>query len=289
MPDKTPPPNPEQTTVEIGKKNLLRVVKRVDFGFYLDGDDLGEILIPMRYVPNDCTIGETIEVFIYLDSEDRIIATSEMPYAEVGTCAHLKVVEMGNFGAFLDWGLPKDLLVPFKEQRVPMQAGRSYTVFLFLDVTGRIAASSKLNAFLTEENKATFAHHQEVDLQIAIRSELGYKAVINGTHLGIIHSNEIFQPIHVGDQVKGYIKNIRADDRINLTLQRPGLEIRDSLSQKILDYLKSEGGSSTLTDKSPPEAIYNEFGVSKANYKKALGKLYKEKQIILEKDIIKLP
>lgn len=274
--------------VAIGKTQPLRVVKQVDFGFYLDGEELGEILIPMRYAPENCAVDDIIEVFIYRDSEDRLIATTEIPYAEVDGCGYLRVVELGQFGAFLDWGLPKDLLVPFKEQRVPMQVGKSYTVFLFLDVTGRIAASSKLSAFLKEENKGIFLVNQEVDLHIASRSEVGYKAVINGTHLGVIHTNDILQPIRVGDSMKGYVKGIRPDGRINLALQQKGQEAWDSLSQKILDHLKEQGGSSSLTDKSPPEDIYKTFNASKANYKKALGKLYKEKRIRLEKDRVVL-
>lgn len=274
--------------VTLGKKHRLHVLKQLDFGFYLDGRELGEILLPLRYAPEHCAIGDSVEVFIYLDSEDRVIATTEIPYAEVGSCAYLKVVELGKFGAFLDWGLPKDLLVPFKEQRVPMQVGKYYTVFLFVDATGRIAASSRLSAFLKEENKGFFLVNQSVHLHIASRSELGYKAVINGTHLGMIHTGDILQPIRIGDDVEGYIKGIRPDGRINLTLQQKGQEAWDALSQKILDYLKEQGGSSPLTDKSPPELIYQTFNASKASYKKALGKLYKEKHIRLEKDRVVL-
>lgn len=273
---------------EIGKKNLLRVVKKLDFGIYLDGGELGEILMPRRYVPKSCLVDDMISVFIYLDSEDRLIATTEVPYAEVGTCAHLQVVATSSFGAFMNWGLSKDLFVPFKEQRIPMRVGKSYTVFLFLDGSGRIAASSKLSSFLKEENNGTFTAHQAVQLHIASRSDLGYKAVIDGTHLGLIHPTEILQPLSVGDNIAGYIKNIREDDRINLTLYAQGREAIDSLSQTILDFIAAEGGSSTLTDKSPAEEIYQLFNVSKATYKKALGKLYKEKHIVIEKERVRL-
>ncbi len=230
-----------------------------------------------------------LEVFIYLDSDDRLIATTETPYAEVGKCAHMRVVSTGAFGAFMNWGLSKDLLVPFKEQRSPMHVGREYTVFVFIDATGRIAASSKLSSFLKEEdNGKIFIEDQMVSLQIASRSDLGYKAVIDGTHLGLIHNSDILNPIYVGSKVDGYIKNIREDGRLNLTLQARGEEAIDSLSKNILEFLEAEGGSSPLTDKSPPEVIYKTFKVSKLSYKKALGKLYKAKLITIEKDKVKL-
>jgi predicted RNA-binding protein (virulence factor B family) len=273
---------------EVGKKNKLLVIKQVEFGMYLDGEDLGEILIPGRYVPEGTKIDDVLEVFIYLDSDDRLIATTEEPHAQVGQCAHLEVVANGAFGAFMSWGLSKDLLVPFKEQRIPMQVGKSYTVFLFIDVTGRIAASSKLSTFLKEADDKVFVEEQMVSLQIASRSDLGYKAVINGTHLGLLHNSDILQPINVGDAMDGYIKNIREDGKINLTLQAKGEQAIDSLSKDILEFLKEEGGRSTLTDKSSSETIYETFRVSKSSYKKALGKLYKEKRILIEKDSVTL-
>ena len=274
---------------EIGKKNTLRVLKQVNFGLYLDGENLGEILIPVRYVPQGCKVDDMLEVFIYLDSEDRLIATTEEPFAEIGKCAHLKVLSTGDFGAFMDWGLSKDLLIPFKEQRVPMQIGKFYTVFLFLDVTGRIAASSKLSSFLQEEDDGkNFIEGQIVNLHIASRSEMGYKAIINDTHLGLIHNSDILAPIHMGDTMNGYIKSIREDGRINLSLQASGGEAIDTLSKNILEFLEAEGGSSELTDKSSPKDIYNIFNVSKSHYKKALGKLYKAKRIKIEKNQVTL-
>ncbi len=274
---------------EVGKKNKLRVLKKVDFGFYLDGENLGEILIPNRYVQDDCKIDDELEIFISFDSEDRIVATTEEPYAQVDECAHLQVIAIGEFGAFMDWGLSKDLLVPFKEQRVPMREGQSYTVFIFIDATGRIAASSKLSSFLREDDGGrNFAEDQIVSLQIASRSDLGYKAVIDSKQLGLIHNSDILSPINVGDIIDGYIKKIRDDGRIDLTLQAKGKEARDSLSKDILEFLEAEGGSCDITDKSPPELIYKTFNVSKKNYKKALGKLYKERLIIVDKNEIRL-
>lgn len=275
--------------VAIGKKNRLSIVKQVDFGCYLDGgEEFAEILIPARYVPKDSDIGDVLEVFVYLDSEDRLIATTEEPFAEIGQCAFLEVIDIGEFGAFLNWGLLKDLFVPFKEQRIPMLIGKYYTVFLYLDSTSRIAASSKLSTFLKEENEGAFTVGQSVDLLIASRSDIGYKAVINHTHLGIIHNNDILNPINVGENLIGYIKSIRPDGRINLSPQPKGEDLRDPLAKKILAYLESQGGSTTLTDKSPPEEIYKIFNVSKSNYKKALGALYKQNRILLEKDLLTL-
>ena len=272
----------------IGKTSRLQVIKEVDFGLYLDGGEFGEILLPTRYVPADCKIDDWVEVFIYLDSEDIIIATTEKPLAEIGECAHLAVVDTNSYGAFMNWGLPKDLLVPFREQRVPMRPGKSYTVCIFEDNSGRICASSRLDDFLSEQAEGVFEVNQSVDLLIATRSPLGYKAVIDGTHLGLIHYGDLLAPIKVGQRMKGYIKYIRPDDAIDLTLQQQGQEMRDDLDQQILTDLEMGGGTSTLTDKSSAEDIFNQYQVSKSNYKKALGRLYKNKKIILNKDVIKL-
>lgn len=274
---------------DMGKSNSLRIVKQVDFGLYLDGDELGEVLLPRRYVPEEWDVDENIDVFLYLDSEDRPVATTEMPLVEVGECAHLSVIDTGRFGAFLDWGLMKDLLVPFKEQRIPMEAGRAYTVYLYIDKSGRIAATSKLSAHLAEENDGVFIAGEEVVLQIASRTDIGYKAVINGTHLGLIHTSEILNPISVGDTLKGYIHSIRPDDgRINLTFHPKSREKRAELSLDILDYLESNGGKSSITDKSPPDDIKKAFGCSKSSFKKAVGMLYKDRKIKITKDGIAL-
>ncbi|MBT5187832.1 MAG: GntR family transcriptional regulator [Kordiimonadaceae bacterium] len=276
--------------IEVGKNHTLEVIKHVDFGVYLGGED-EEILLPLRYLPDnkeEWAVGEFLDVFVYLDSEDRPIATTEVPFARVGDCAFLPVVGQSQFGSFVDWGLTKDLLVPFKEQRVPMEVGRSYVVYIFMDKTDRIAATSRLSRFLEEENEETFEARQEVDLLIASRSDLGYKAVINGTHLGLVHNNSIVRPINVGDQFKGYIGDVREDKRINLTLQKLSHEVRGELSDQILVHLKEHGGSTHLTDKSSPEEINAIFHVSKGNYKKALGKLFKEGKINFHQKSVRL-
>lgn len=274
--------------LKIGKHNLLRVVKQTSFGVYLDGGKYGEILLPKRYVPADCQVDSWVKVFVYLDSEDRLIATTATPKVKVGECACLNVVAVSHFGAFLDWGLPKDLLVPRREQAQLMQEGRSYVVYVYVDEkTETIVASSRLELFLNEFG-AGFEPRQAVDLLIYERTDMGFKAVINGTHLGLLYANEIFQPLRIGQQVTGYIKAIRADRKIDLMLQLPSAVAHDDLTEKILAHLQACGGVSEFTDKSSPEAIYQTFQVSKAHFKRAIGLLYKQQRIIIGKDVIRL-
>ena len=206
----------------------------------------------------------------------------------VGECAYLRVVDTNRVGAFLDWGLPKDLLVPFNEQQKPMEKGYSYTVYLFVDEdTQRIAASSRLEDHLTADIDI-FEPRQPVGLQIYGKSDLGFKAVINGSHLGQLYENETFRKLHYGEKVKGYIKHLRTDGKIDLVLQLPAHIEREGLAGTILQYLEDHDGTSMLTDKSPPDEIYATFGVSKSTYKKTLGLLYKNRQIMIEKHQITL-
>jgi len=272
----------------LGRYNKLRIIKRADIGAFLDGDQFDDILLPRKYAPESMRIGDEVEVFLYNDSEDRVIATTLKPKAQVGECAYLKVISTGRFGAFLDWGLPKDLLVPHSEQQKPMQKGYSYTVYLFVDEeTQRIAASTKLEQHLSIDVSG-FKPQQEVDLMIYGKSDLGFKAVINGTHLGQLFSGETFQRLHFGEQLKGFIRQVRVDGKIDLMLQLPSELTRDNLSDTIIEHLRQNDGISTLTDKSPPDDIYQTFGVSKASYKKALGQLYKQRRIAIEKHQITL-
>ncbi len=274
--------------VKLGQYNSLSIIKKVDFGVFLDGEELGEILLPKRYLQDDTSIGDVISVFLYNDSEDRIVATTETPKAMVGECAYLRVVDTNKFGAFLDWGLPKDLLVPFNEQQKPMQKGYSYTVYLFVDEnTQRIAASSRLEDHLIADINI-YEPRQAVDLQIYGKSDLGFKAVINNTHLGQLYENETFKKLHHGEKLKGYIKRLRTDGKIDLSLQLPAHLEREGLAGTILQHLEQHQGISTLTDKSPPAEIYATYGVSKATYKKTLGLLYKNRQIKIEKHQISL-
>lgn len=275
--------------VKVGRTNVLRVVKRLPFGAYLvAGSEKEEILLPKRYEPENCKVDELLKVFIYFDSEDRIIATTDIPLAQVDECAFLKVVDVNKVGAFMDMGLMKDLFVPFAEQEERMEIGESYVVHLYLDEhSGRIMASSKLDKFLLETSHYHKAG-QEINLLIYAQTELGYKAAIGSTYMGLLFNNEVYQAMKVGDKLKGYIKNIREDKKIDLTLQLPSEKTRGELANRILDLLKEQDGSISLTDKSSPEDIYKQFSVSKKAYKKALGALYKRHQILIEKNKILL-
>jgi predicted RNA-binding protein (virulence factor B family) len=273
---------------DLGRYNTLRIIRRTDIGVFVNGGDHGDILLPRKYVLDSMRVGDEIEVFLYNDSEDRIVATTLRPRAQVGECAYLKVVSINRYGAFLDWGLPKDLLVPFSEQQKPMQQGYSYTVYLFVDsASERIAASTKLENWLSQDG-SQFRPRQPVELLIYGKSDLGFKAVVDGTHLGQLYDNEVFRPLHYGERINGYIKQIRQDGRIDLMLQLPSHIERDRLSDAIVEHLRQNEGVTELTDKSPPDAIYRVFGVSKANYKKALGKLYRQHRINIEKHRITL-
>jgi uncharacterized protein len=273
---------------EIGKWNKLVVLKELDFGVYLDGQEQGEILMPIRYVPKDLKIGDIVDVFIYLDSEDRIIATTEKPFAEVGDFALLEVVSVSGIGAFLDWGLMKDLFVPFREQKLKMEVGHSYLVYIYLDEQSeRIVGSAKVEKFL-DKTPPVFEVGQEVDLIIYTQTDIGYNAIINNTHIGVLFDTDVFRTLHRGEHTKGYIKKIRLDQKIDLLLDKPGYEKVDEISKNILDKLKEENGFIALTDKSPVDDIYDIFGISKKNFKKAIGALYKARMITLEENGIKL-
>jgi hypothetical protein len=273
---------------EIGKYNKLRVIKEVDFGVYLDGEKEGEILMPLRYVPKDCQVGDYVDVFLYLDSEDRLVATTEKPYAQVGEFAMLRVKSANKIGAFLDWGIMKDLLVPFREQKVTMTEERSYLVCIYVDEeTQRIAASAKLNKFL-DKTLPEYTVGQEVDLIIESETDLGYKAIINNSHWGILYENEVFEQLAKGLKLKGYIKKIRTDNKIDLSLHPLGYDKVDPITQMILDELKKERGFIAVSDKSDAELVYRVFGISKKSFKQAVGALYKRRLITIEKDGIRL-
>lgn len=272
----------------LGKINPLKVVKQVDFGVYLDGDSDGEILLPKRYVPEGTAVGDTLQVFIYTDSEDRIIATTEKPLALVGEFAFLEVVEVNRMGAFLEWGLMKQLFVPFREQREPMEVGKHYPVFVYVDFeTHRITASSKLARFI-DNTHPELEEGQEVDLLLHQHTNLGWKAIINQQYGGVLYENEVFQPLSIGQQLKGYVKQVRSDDKIDLMLQKPGFEKIDDFSVRLHEQLVAAGGFLPFTDKSPADAVYDRFGVSKKTFKKAVGDLYKKRLVTLEQAGIRL-
>lgn len=273
---------------EPGKMNTLEVLRTTEFGLFLDGGNLGDVLLPSRYVTAEMEPGDRVELFIMHDSEDRITATTLKPYAMVDEFAYLRVVAVTEIGAFLDWGMPKDLLVPFREQKIRMCEGESYLVRIYLDqLSGRLAATSKLDRFL-DKTEADYNTGDAVDLLICSKTDLGYKAIINGTHWGVIFHNEVFSPLKRGQRIDGFIKQVREDGKIDLCLHKPGYEKVTELTHVILDYIKKQGGFMPITGKSSPEEIYTRFGVSKKTYKQAVGALYKKRLIAFENDGTKL-
>ena len=273
---------------ELGTFNKLRVIKKTTYGVYLDGQELGEILLPHKHFPEKCTTGDTIEVFLYLNAKEDVSATTQKPHAMKGEFALMNVVSVVSIGAFLDWNLPKDLLVPVSEQKQPMVEGMSYIVYVYQDKkTNRIAASSHINRYL-DKQPADYCEKQVVDLLIGYETDLGYRAIINNAHWGVIYKNEVFQLLQRGQRIQGFIKKLRPDGKIDLCLQKPGYSVADESSDKILQEIKDKGGFIPVTDKSSPDTIYSMFGVSKKTYKKAIGSLYKKRLITIGKDGIQL-
>jgi predicted RNA-binding protein (virulence factor B family) len=273
--------------LNIGKINKLNVVKKQGADVYLDNGTSGKVLLADKKMSADCQAGDSLAVFVYVDNEGHLAATTKAPLAQVDDIAWLKVVSLNYVGAFLDWGLPKDLLVPFSEQHHEMEVGKSYLVKVFLDDLNRIAATTKIDRFISDES-TDFEIGQKVSLIIADKTELGFKAIVNNTHWGLLYQNELFQPLRIGQKLDGYIKKIRDDQKIDLSLHHPGYGKVVSLTDNILIKLKENDGVLMLSDKSPPEAIYAAFGVSKKVFKQAIGALYKKKLITLDKNGIKL-
>ncbi|MEI6176882.1 MAG: S1-like domain-containing RNA-binding protein [Verrucomicrobiota bacterium] len=266
----------------IGERASLRIIREKSFGLYLDGGDLGEVLLPHREVPSDNVIGGSLDVFIYTDSEDRPVATCKTPMAIPGEFARLKCVAVTGVGAFLDWGLPKELLVPFGEQKERMEIGKTYLVHILLDkISGRIMASGRLTRHL-DKTPPTFKSGDEVDLVIFAKTDLGYKAVINNTHTGLLYSEGVFQPLQPGERVKGYISTLREDGKIDLTLHAPGRARVTDLEERILSEIRARGGFWALGDHSPAAEIHDELGVSKRTFKQAVGSLLKQQEILIE-------
>jgi predicted RNA-binding protein (virulence factor B family) len=269
---------------DIGKMNTLEVMRSTPHGLFLDGGDLGDILLPKRYAPRGKAPGDQIEVFLMADSEDRLIATTQRPLAMVDEFAWLRVVSSSGAGTFLDWGLPKDVLVPFREQTVKMQVGRSYMVRIYLDpVSNRIAATARLDRFL-DKTPARFKVGQQVDLLICAKTDLGYKAIVDGTHWGMIFYDNIYSPIASGQRMEGYIQQVREDGKIGLSLDPPGYGRIGEVAESILAYLDKQGGFMPITDKTPPDEIRARFGISKKVFKQAIGSLYKARLITFEPD-----
>ena len=274
--------------VDIGNYNELEVARAVEFGVYLNSED-GEILLPNKYVPENIKPGDMLRVFVYRDSEDRMIATTLEPKATVGEFAALEVKQVNDYGAFLDWGLEKDLFVPFHNQKDKMQPGRKYVVYIYLDDTSdRIVATAKLGKYFHNEN-IELQPGQKVDLLVAGFTEIGVKVIINNRYLGILYKNEVFQQLRLGDKTTGYIKQIRPDNKIDVSLQKTGYSEVEDAAEKILSVLQqSKSNTIPLTDKSSSEEISQWLGMSKKTFKKAIGNLYKNQQVTLEPDQIRL-
>lgn len=265
--------------IKIGKNNILKVVKRVDFGLYLDGGEFGEILMPQKYVAEGTEVGDEVEVFIYCDSEDRLVATTERPFVYVGEFGLLKAVSVSGIGAFMEWGVMKDLLVPFREQAERIEEGKSYIVYAYLDnTTKRIVGSTRLNKFLGNRIPR-YAAGEQVDVLIVKRTDLGYKVIVDNLFWGMIYFNDLFDPVSVGDRLPAYVKLVREDGKIDVTLREYGGERVFQLAYRIVGYLRDNGGRMTICDTSPPEEIKAVFQCSKKDFKKALGYLYKKGQV----------
>jgi len=273
---------------QIGRMNKLEVVREVGFGVYLDGDDLGGILLPKRYVPEGCKLGDRLDVFVYMDSDEFPIAITDAPLVQLGQVASLKVVSVEKVGVFLDWGLPKDLFLPYSEIRSQHpEVGQHVMVYVYLDNTNRICASARLDRFL-DKTPADYKRNQQVELVIAAQTDLGYKAVVNGTHWGVLYHDEVFRKLRRGYKTRGFIKQVRPDGKIDLSLDKPGYAKVDRLQQKILQHLDERNGYSPLNDKSQPEQIYSTYGISKKAYKMAIGGLYRQRLITIDEDGIRL-
>ena len=271
--------------VKLGEYNLLEVVKEVDFGVYLDGGEDGEILLPTRYVPQGCKPGDVLNVFIYLDMDERLIATTLQPYVKVGEFACLEVAWVNQYGAFLDWGLMKDLFVPFREQKMKMIKGNSYVVHVHLDEDSyRIVASAKVEKYLSKD-MPEYNPGDEVEVLVWQKTDLGFKVIVDNKFGGMIFKNEIFTDVRTGMKMTAYIKQVRPDGKIDLELQKGGVKKIEDFADTLLEYIRGNGGSTPLNDKTDADVIYNTFGVSKKTFKKAVGDLYKKRLIVLEGEL----
>ena len=280
--------NLKTMNVKLGKYNQLEVVKTVDFGVYLDGGDDGEILLPSRYVPEGCKPGDVLNVFIYLDNEERLVATTLEPYVQVGEFACLEVAWVNEYGAFLDWGLMKDLFVPFREQKMKMQKGHRYVVHAHVDEDSyRIMASAKVERYLSKE-LPEYQPGEEVEVMAWQKTDLGYKVIVDNKFGGLVYQKEIFKPLEPGMRMQAFVRQVREDGKIDLTLQKDGLQKVGDFAEILLQYIKDNGGHTSLNDKSAAEDIYDTFGVSKKTFKKAVGDLYKKRLVILVEGGIQL-
>ncbi len=274
--------------IKLGDYNTLTVLRKVDFGLYLDGGDEGEILLPSRYVPKGARPGDELEVFVYLDQDERLIATTLTPLARVGEFAYLEVAWVNEYGAFLNWGLMKDLFCPFREQKKRMTLGTSYIVYVTVDEESyRMMATAKVERYLDRE-RPEYKHGDEVELLVWQKTELGFKVVVDNRFSGLIYKDQIFRDIKTGERLRGFIDHIRQDGKIDITLQPTGRRHTEDFSDTLLEYLKANNGRCNLGDKSPAELIADRFKVSKKTYKKAVGDLYRRRLITISDEGIQL-
>ncbi|MCR9262396.1 MAG: S1-like domain-containing RNA-binding protein [Pseudomonadaceae bacterium] len=272
----------------LGQTYTLRVLKMTEQGAYVDGENLGEILLPRKFCLPDLEVDSDVSVFVYQDSESRLIVTTQIPKVQVGEFAYLKAVANTDFGTFMDWGLDKDLLTPFGEQHRPMEVGHSYLVYVYLNgADGRITASSKIDKFLDDEASHDFTPGQPVDLIIANSTDLGFKAIINHSHWGLLYKDEVNERLSFGQSKRGFIKFVRADGKIDLALKQEQ-ETRDQYSMTVLNYLKAHDGFAAVHDKSDPAVLQELFGMSKKTFKKTIGGLFRQRLITIESDGIRL-
>lgn len=274
--------------IELGRHNYLKVLRKEEKGYFLEGDDIfGDILLPYKFAPSHLKINDEIEVFVYLDSEDLSIATTLKPYAVVGEFAALKVSSVEDFGVFLDWGLDKELLVPFREQLYEMRKGQSYIVYLYIDKTNRIAATTRLKPYIQRE-KPIFKEGDEVEALLYQQTDLGIKAIVSGSHDGLIYKDDIMNHLKIGQKITAYVKTIRSDYKIDLSLRPIEKSSEDSLPQDILKKLEDAGGTLNITAKTQADIINSMFHTSRKKFKIALGSLYKKRLITVDEDKISL-
>ncbi|ALM07236.1 GntR family transcriptional regulator [Sediminicola sp. YIK13] len=274
--------------IELGNYNTLEILRDTSVGLFLGDGEGTEVLLPNKYVPEIYEIGDELTVFCYLDHEERPVTTNIKPYIVRNTFNLLRVAEVNNIGAFMDWGLEKHLLVPFSEQRTKMQTGQSYVVYCYLDdKTQRLVASNKLDKFIDNE-VLTVNNWEEVDLIVTRLTDLGWEVIINNKHKGLVYLNEIFKKLSVGDQMKGYVKAIREDNKIDVSLEPIGYKSVEPAANLIYENLTKAGGFLPFHDKSHPEDIKYAFELSKKNFKKGIGTLYRERKIDIKEDGIYL-
>ncbi len=270
--------------IELGNYNTLNILRSSSVGLFLGDEDVDDLLLPNKYVPENYAIGDPIEVFCYLDHEERPVATTLKPFIRRNEFAYLRAAQVNEIGAFMDWGLEKHLLVPFKQQRDRMEEGRWYVVYCYLDDKSfRLVGSSKLDAFLDNSN-LSLQPGEEVSLLVSRKSELGWDVIVNGSHKGLVFHSDVFKKIGVGDRLKGYVRAVRPDQKLDIVLEPPGFQSQISAADKIYNHLLSQGGFIGLHDKSDPDEIKKALQMSKKNFKRAIGTLYKERKIDIRED-----